>query len=83
MFSVALVAPRLWWHDIYFIMTHPNIVFSPRQRITQGNIGSFTGPIPMKYGKFIIICASRVVYIASRLVFTALRGIMTYYKLRS
>ena len=33
-------------------MTHPNIVFTPRQRIDQGNIASFTGPIPTKYSKY-------------------------------
>ena len=39
-------------------MTHPNIVFTPRQRIDQGNIASFTGPIPTKYSKyyFLIFC---------------------------
>ena len=36
-------------------MTHPNIVFSPRQRIDQGNIVSFTGPIPTKYSKYFIL----------------------------
>ena len=32
-------------------MIHPNIVFMPQQRIAQGNIVSFTGPIPTKYSK--------------------------------
>ena len=69
-------------------MTHPNIVFLPWQRITQGNIGSFSGPIPTKYGKSIHLLfvhrdASRVIYGASRGLFTALRVIMTYCKLRA
>ena len=38
-------------------MTHPNVVFTPRQRIDQGNLGSFTGPIPTKYSKlFFFLC---------------------------
>ena len=50
-------------------MTHPNIVFTPRQRIDQGNIASFTGPIPTKYSKyffdFLHLDASRPIYNAS------------------
>ena len=58
-------------------MTHPNIVFMPWQRITQGNIGSFTGSIPTKYSKSIYLLflhrdALRVVCDASRGIFMAL-----------
>ena len=64
-------------------MTHPNIVFTPRQRIDQGNIASFTGPIPTKYSKyffnffffffFLHLDASRPIYNASRSIITASR----------
>ena len=60
-------------------MTHPNIVFTPRQRIDQGNIASFTGPIPTKYSKyffdffFLLLDASRPIYNASRSIITASR----------
>ena len=46
-------------------MTHPNVVFTPRQRIDQGNIGSFTEPIPTNYSKYFLILhldASRPIY---------------------
>ena len=33
-------------------MTHPNIVYTPHQRIDQGNINSYTGPIPTRYSKY-------------------------------
>ena len=61
-------------------MTHPNVVFTPRQRIDQGNIGSFTGHIPTKYSKyfFLHLDASRPIYKASRSITTASRP----YKVR-
>ena len=66
-------------------MTQPNIVFIPRQRIDQDNIGSFTGPIPTKYSKYFLIShldASRPIYNASQSIITASWPYKAWYNLK-
>ena len=66
-------------------MTHPNVVFTPRQRIDQGNISSFTGPIATNYSKYFLILhldASRPIYNASRSIITASRPYRVIHSLK-
>ena len=53
--TISLITLNLSLYIVYFIMTEPNIVRTRRQRIDQGNPGTWAGPLPTRYHKSVVL----------------------------